>query len=186
MILGTIRPRLARYMTEIVDVVDESDKIISQEPLESCLELGLMHRAVGVILRNPKNELFLQRRSLGDDYFPGSWTLSCTGHVNAGESCHDAAVRELHEELGLEELNPAYLLKHNIPKIRFENRIEYEIMYLYECEAGLAEIKLDREEVEEGKYISISDLKNELRDYGARFTPDAIASFNKYFDAKRI
>lgn len=173
-------------MSEIVDVVDENDNVISQESLDSCLEFGLLHRAIGVILQNQINELFLQRRSLKDDYFPGSWTLSCTGHVKAGESCFAAAIRELREELGLYKDNAEFLMKHKIPKIRFGDRIECEIMYLYECQAGQAQIKLDPVEVEEGKYISICGLKKEMIDHRAKFTPDAIASFDKYFDAKRI
>jgi isopentenyl-diphosphate delta-isomerase len=173
-------------MTEIVDVVDENDNVISQEPLHTCLELGLLHRAVGVILLNHLGELFIQRRSLKDDYFPGNWTLSCTGHVRAGASCINAATRELREELGLKHLKPEFVLKHKVPKIRYDDRIENEIMYIYEYDGVTEEIVLDPIEVAEGMYVPINKLKMDIEDHKTNFTPDAIASFDKYFDAKKL
>ena len=32
---------------------------------------------------------------------PGRWTVSCSGHVDRGESFKEAAVREMEEELGV-------------------------------------------------------------------------------------
>ena len=54
-----------------------------------------------VLVYNQENKIFLQRRSNAKQLFPGRWDLSATGHVQAGESREEAAIRELEEELGL-------------------------------------------------------------------------------------
>jgi 8-oxo-dGTP diphosphatase len=55
--------------------------------------------AVFVMLRNDKGEILLQQRS-GTGYLDGYWDFP-SGHVEYGESIHDAAARELKEEVGL-------------------------------------------------------------------------------------
>jgi isopentenyldiphosphate isomerase len=45
--------------------------------------------------------VLLQRRALSKESWPGQWDVSVAGHVAAGESALDAALREAAEELGL-------------------------------------------------------------------------------------
>jgi len=59
----------------------------------------LLIAASYVILRRG-NEVLLQRRH-GTGYMDG-WWATMAGHVDPGESVHDAAVREVHEEAGVE------------------------------------------------------------------------------------
>ena len=63
---------------------------------------GDWHRAVHIWLYNDRRELLLQKRSRQKDTHPGMWDVSCAGHLTAGDDSRTAAVRELHEELGLE------------------------------------------------------------------------------------
>src|SRR5271163_326450 len=58
----------------------------------------LLHRAIHVLIHDAQGCLFLQRRSMGKDTFPGCWDSSCSGHVDAGEDYFTAARRELVEE----------------------------------------------------------------------------------------
>jgi isopentenyldiphosphate isomerase len=55
-----------------------------------------------VLVFNANGEVFLQLRSQSKDNHPGVWDSSCSGHVDAGEDYLIAAVRELHEEIGLQ------------------------------------------------------------------------------------
>ncbi|HVB12820.1 MAG TPA: NUDIX domain-containing protein, partial [Nitrososphaerales archaeon] len=96
--------------SELVDVVDKSDRVLETRTLDECLKLGLLHRAVTVFLRNSKGQMFLQQRSKEDDWLPGMWTASCTGHVKSGEDAEAAAARELDEELGI-ACSPIFLFK---------------------------------------------------------------------------
>src|SRR5436189_6175877 len=87
---------------EIFDVVNERDEVIGQECRSEVHRLGLQHRAVHVLIFNQRGEIFLQKRSMSKDTFPGSWDSSASGHLDKGESYDDCALRELYEELGIE------------------------------------------------------------------------------------
>src|ERR1700730_13266825 len=87
---------------EIFDVVNERDEIVGREFRSQVHRLGLKHRAVHVVIFNGQGEIFLQKRSMKKDCFPGAWDSSASGHLDAGQSYDACAVRELGEELGLQ------------------------------------------------------------------------------------
>ena len=86
---------------EIFDVVNERDEVIGQERRSEVHRLGLQHRAVHVLVFNTRGEVFLQKRSMKKDTFPGAWDSSASGHLDTGETYDACAVREVREELGL-------------------------------------------------------------------------------------
>lgn len=87
--------------TEMFDVVDENNQVVQQLPRGEVHSRGLRHRAVHIFVINPRGDIYLQRRSHLKDVAPLKWDSSAAGHLNVGESYADAAVRELHEELGI-------------------------------------------------------------------------------------
>jgi 2-C-methyl-D-erythritol 4-phosphate cytidylyltransferase len=86
---------------EIFDVVDLLDRPITRETRANVHRLGLLHRAVHILVFRADGKVFLQQRSMLKDTCPGLYTASCAGHLDAGESYDNAAVRELEEELGI-------------------------------------------------------------------------------------
>lgn len=93
---------------EILPLVDSEDKVIGAAPRRLIHAQGLRHRAVHVLVFDPRGRIYLQLRSAAKDSHPGKWTSSASGHVDPGESYLQAARRELKEELGLElSLTPA-------------------------------------------------------------------------------
>ena len=91
----------ARDQDEWFDVVDSHDRVIEQRRRHEVHRLGLQHRAVHIFVKRSDGKLLLQMRSQHKDTSPGKWTTSCSGHVDAGESYSQAALRELNEELGM-------------------------------------------------------------------------------------
>src|SRR5260221_2408518 len=85
---------------ELFDVVDLDDRVTGRAPRSAVHAGKLLHRAVHVLIHDTNGHLFLQKRSLSKDTFPGCWDSSCSGHVDAGEDYVTAARRELGEELG--------------------------------------------------------------------------------------
>ncbi|MBP6952404.1 MAG: NUDIX domain-containing protein [Alphaproteobacteria bacterium] len=55
--------------------------------------LGKIHRAFHLYLFDKSKNLLLQRRSHMTDYFPAMFSISLTGHVDAGESSAVALYR---------------------------------------------------------------------------------------------
>lgn len=87
---------------EVFDVVDERDVVVGRESRREIHRRGLLHRAVHIFWLRADGRLGLQRRSYAKDNCPGLLSSSCAGHVDAGEDYPVAAVRELHEELGID------------------------------------------------------------------------------------
>lgn len=166
---------------EVVDVIDEKDNVLEKRSLGECLARGLLHRAILVILLDSTmTRTYIQKRSERKAFFAGMWSASCTGHVASGEDYHEAAVREIREELGLAGINLEPLFKFTTPNWKFENRTEYESITAFEGIMTNQKITLLKSEVDEGKYIALDELKELLETEEGKFTPDSVTAFNRY------
>jgi isopentenyl-diphosphate Delta-isomerase len=110
---------------------------------------------------------------------PGKWTVSCSGHIRAGELPEIACRRELREELGIEAPSPSYLFKELLPKIIWASSTEYEIAYAYECHYN-SDITPDTQEVESVRFVSTDGIKVIVEKNSSDFTPDALILLKKY------
>ena len=134
---------------EIFDVVNERDEVVGQNTRREVHRLGLKHRAVHVLVFNRRGEIFLQKRSMTKDTFPGAWDSSASGHLDAGEDYDACAVRELREEIGLViERPPERLFKL---EARAETGCEFVWVYRQEAEGPFV---LHPEEIETGGWFA--------------------------------
>ena len=138
---------------EIFDVVNERDEVIDRKPRSEVHRLGLLHRAVHVLVFNSRGQVFLQKRSMKKDRQPGVWDSSASGHVDSGEDYDACAIRELREEIGL-QLNacPQELLR--IPA-RLET--DQEFVRVYRCEAD-GPFDLNPDEIERGGWYAPEEV----------------------------
>lgn len=83
---------------ERVAVFDPEGRPAGALPREEAKRSGLAVGAVNVLLVNARGEVLLQRRP-EDKENGGRWDKTVGGHVDAGESFDEAAVREAGEEL---------------------------------------------------------------------------------------
>ena len=133
---------------EIFDVVNHRDEVTGQRPRSEVHRLGLKHRAVHVLVFNARGEIFLQKRSLKKDCFPGLWDSSASGHLEPGESYDACALRELREELGLALTSPPTRLF----KIDACPQTGQEFVWIYRCQAE-GSFQLHPEEIERGDWF---------------------------------
>lgn len=91
---------------ELFDVVDENDVPIGTATRADVHAKNLIHRAIHVFVFNKNGDLYLQKRSLRKDNNPGVWDSSVSGHLDAGEDYLAAAIRELGEEIGIQDATP--------------------------------------------------------------------------------
>lgn len=88
-------------MAEYFDLLDKTGKPLGQTKERAAVHRdGDWHPSVHIWVVH-ENKILLQRRRQDKESFPGMLDLACTGHVDAGESYLQAAVRELKEELNL-------------------------------------------------------------------------------------
>lgn len=155
---------------EMLDVVNEHDSVTGRAAIKDCLEKGLLHRAVAVLVVRSNRRFLLQRRSRRDLWHPGMWTLSSTGHVAAGESYDHAAMRELNEELGLAAELVA-LKKYLLPPMKSGKLTEWEWVTLYLSHSDML-CRIDKTEVEEVMEVDEHGLRRMFDD--GSMTPDAV------------
>ncbi|MBL7935225.1 MAG: isopentenyl-diphosphate Delta-isomerase [Bacteroidia bacterium] len=145
---------------EFVILVDEQDNDIGvMEKLEAH-QKGLLHRAFSVFIFNDKEELLLQQRAFSKYHSGGLWTNSCCSHPRPNETIKDAANRRLFEEMGM---SCDLKIKTNfIYKTPFENGLtEHELDYVLIGNTNQNPI-INKEEVENYKWISIADIKKDI------------------------
>ncbi len=75
--------------------VDNTDKVVSHGSRTECITAGFTARISRVFILDSSGSVLLQQRQTG------AWDQSAGGHVDYGESYHQAAIRELHEEMGI-------------------------------------------------------------------------------------
>ena len=92
---------MQRPPMDMVDIVDEEDRIIGAASRQEAHDRFLRHRFVQVMVQGPDGRFLLQRRSMRKLKGPGLFDASVGGHVDQGEDYFVAAIRESGEELGL-------------------------------------------------------------------------------------
>jgi len=83
-----------------IQIVDESDNLIDEVGYFEAIAMGAIRRAARVFVFNEVGELLIQKRSQ-HVAAPLLFDHSVGGHVDEGETCVEAAEREMKEELGL-------------------------------------------------------------------------------------
>ena len=145
---------------ELLDVLNEEGKDTGMARERSLVHRnGDFHRTSHIWVARKSEEgkwqVLLQKRSSGKEAYPGCYDCSAAGHVKAGGTCVDAAVRELEEELGI-QASPQDL--ELFFEIREDSRQEYQgvpfrdrefiSVYLYRIPGETPKIVIQEEEVE--------------------------------------
>jgi len=94
---------------EVVTIVDEYNTVVGSAPRREMRARNLPHRSTYILVFNARGELYVQKRTLSKDVFPGYYDPATGGVVLAGESYEQGAVRELAEEMGIRDVPLTWL-----------------------------------------------------------------------------
>jgi isopentenyldiphosphate isomerase len=161
---------------EVVAIVDRKNNVIGAEPRSKMRMYGLTHRATYILVFNSEDELFLQKRTTDKDIYPGYYDAATGGVVLAGETYEKSAVRELHEELGIADVELLSLFDFYHEDVG--NRVWGRA---YTCVYD-GEITLQTEEVESGAFFPVDQILK-MTDK-QRFTPDGLYVLQRYLDER--
>lgn len=89
---------------EIVAIVNEHNEVIGAVPRREMRANKLPHRASFILVFNARGALYVQRRTMTKDIYPGRYDPATGGVVLADESYEENAARELAEELGIRDI----------------------------------------------------------------------------------
>lgn len=135
----------------------------------SCLkdeahQKGWFHPTVHIWFYTTSPALLLQKRSLTKQTFSGLWDVSVAGHVSAGESILQGALREVKEEIGL-EIHSEDLQLLDIRKNinRFDNGVidcEFQHVFLVKLETDVSQLQIQESEVDAVRLFTFEELHN--------------------------
>ena len=146
---------------EMIDEYNYRGEKIGVVDKDIAHEKGLWHKSVHVWLINDKNEILLQYRCAEKKLYPNTWDCSFAGHISAGENSIQAVQREGKEEIGIDvDLEKLNFILTNRECIKYEdiNSNEFVDIFLLRQNFNLDEIKFQKEEVSDAKYVSLEEF----------------------------
>lgn len=153
---------------ELLDVVNEQGEPTGQRLDKKVIHArGVRHRDVHVWITNG-HDVLQQQRCADKSIMPGEWDISVGGHVRAGESYRDAAVRETHEELGLvrtpEQFHRIGLVATQLalPGWAHPHNVVGGNFVIYEPDLSLDDLRLQESEVQGARWYPIDQLERDL------------------------
>lgn len=145
---------------EYIDVFDENNNPTEEiKEKVKAHEDGNFHRTAHVWIINDKKELLLQKRSATKKSHPNCWDISGAGHIKAGESIIDGAIRELKEELGVVATEKDFEYIATIKSTKNPKNMEFQYVYLLKCNKTIEQYTFEDDEVSEVKYVYFEDLE---------------------------
>lgn len=155
-------------MLEFVILVDKDDNEIGTCEKIDAHKKGLLHRAFSILIFNSAGQMLIQKRAQNKYHCPGLWSNACCSHPRPGENLLSAAIRRLNEELGI-----VCDLRHSdsfIYRTEFSNGlVEYELDHVFIGQSDSTPV-LNKNEVEEFKWIYLEDLKTDVLDHPEKYT----------------
>ncbi|MFI1766424.1 NUDIX domain-containing protein [Streptomyces sp. NPDC020800] len=158
---------------EILDIVDEHDRVVDRVPRGEAYARGLRHRCVFIQARDAAGRLFVHRRTATKLVFPSLYDMFVGGVVGAGESYDEAALREAEEELGVTGLpRPEFLFKFLYDD--GAGKSWWSAVYEVRCEL---EVDPQKEEVQWHDFLAEDEVERRLGAW--EWVPDGLAAYER-------
>ncbi|MET7749929.1 NUDIX domain-containing protein [Micromonospora sp. NPDC005367] len=164
---------------ELLDIVDEQDRVVGQARRGEVYAAGLRHRCAFVLARDDEDRVFVHRRTARKLVFPSLYDMFVGGVVGAGESYDAAALREAEEELGVPGL-PA-----PVPLFKFlyetSEHSWWSSVYEVRCPAKVAP---QPEEVAWHDFLTEDELDRRLTEWA--WVPDGFEAYRRLLDWRAV
>lgn len=172
-------------MEEYIDIVDKNGIPTGvSAPKSEIHSKGHLHNTAHVWCYTSEGYILLQQRSASKVICPLLWDVSVAGHIDAGETIEQAAVREAKEEIGI------LILEKELIKIgvfecfqSYSNGIidnEFHNTFITEIHITIDDLIPQKEEVEALKFVSLSEFKTLL--YSSENNNHFVPSNRKYYE----
>jgi len=176
---------------EMLDIFDEQGNPTGQaKDRFSVHRDGLWHRSVHVWIMNSRGKLLIQRRSAGKVDNPNKWDISAAGHVAAGDTPIDTAVREIAEELGVtvkpKQLQLLFTIPQQSHRPDYINN-EWNDVYLIRTDLDVDALTLQKEETAAVKFVSVDELRRLIEHHDPEFVehPTEYQKLFEYLTAQK-
>lgn len=158
----TARAALPAEPRIVIPAIAADGSLYPIEKLEAH-QLGVRHLAVSVFVFC-EGKLLIQQRAAGKYHCAGAWANTCCTHPHWGESLHDAAIRRLREELGVQlPLMPRTVIDYEADVSDGLREVERVQVYEGQAEASALALAPDPGEVAATRWISVQAAKADAK-----------------------
>lgn len=172
-------------MEEHIDIVTKTAQPTGQSaPKSEIHSKGYYHNTAHIWFYTKNGEILLQQRAKTKLIHPLLWDVSVAGHIDAGETLKNGAIREIREEIGL------YISENELQKIgvfdcfkKYDNGIidnEFHHTFIAELKVDIFQLKPQEEEVEALQLVTFEAFENHLQN--SETSNYFIASNRKYYE----
>lgn len=162
-------------MTKVI-AVDKKDKFLGLVDKDKAHQAkGILHRAFSILVFNKKGEILLQKRSKYKKLWPLYWSNTCCSHPRSEIRNQKLEIRRqgekrLKEEMGFTcKLKP--LFKFHYQAVYKNKGSENEMCTVLLGKYNNQKISPNKGEVADYRWISLSQLKKEIKEHPEIFTP---------------
>lgn len=138
---------------EMVDKLDNKKEYLNKVSERHEKIEGEYRQSVHTWIMNSKGEFLIQKRTPNKKNFPNMWSQT-GGGVDSGETTLQAAIRECHEELGI-----------NIEKdeiefmLSFKRKYDFVDVWLVKHDYDISTLVLQEDEVSDVMWASIDEIR---------------------------
>lgn len=156
-------------MDEWVDILDENGNATGRSCLKSEAHAkGWFHPCVHIWFYTSNGDILVQQRGANKKTYPLLWDVSVAGHMAAGETSEEAALREVEEEIGL-RIKAADLLQVGVYKslkLHENGLIDAEFLntFLHPLTVSVNNLVPQKSEVADLKLISLQEFATVLHE----------------------
>jgi isopentenyldiphosphate isomerase len=157
---------------EVLDIVDEHDRVVGRALRRRVYAERLRHRAAFVLVRDAEERIFVHRRTAHKLVFPSRYDMFVGGVLGAGESYDDAAHREAMEELGVATLpvpTPRFRFLYETPEHTW-----WSAVYEVRCDTP---VHPQPEEVDWYAFLTEDELRRRLDEWD--WVPDGFEAYRR-------
>ncbi|MET7763562.1 NUDIX domain-containing protein [Streptomyces sp. NPDC005393] len=163
---------------ELLDIVDERDRVVGQARRGDAMAHRLRHRCVFVLARDAEGRIFVHRRTPQKIVFPSLYDMFVGGVVGTGEGYDEAALREAEEELGVSGLPapiPLFSFLYDTPEHTWWSRV-----YDVRCELP---VRPQAEEIAWHAFLTEEELTRRLPEW--EWVPDGREAYRRLLEWRR-
>lgn len=155
-------------MEQVILVDSENKQLGTMEKMEAHRK-GLLHRAFSIFIFNSVGEMLIHKRAAGKYHCGGMWTNAVCSHPRPGENQSQALKRKMKQEMGFStEVNKVFDFTYRADLDNGLIEHEYDEVFYGTYEG---EFSPNPGEVEAYRYVSIQEIKEEIRMNPNLFTP---------------
>lgn len=171
-------------MGELVERVDERDRVLGVVERGEAIERGWLHRVATVVCRDARGRVLVHRRARGMSRFPGQYNWLLGGAAEVGESYEEAAGRELTEELGV-RVPVRFVFKFLCRGVisPYWLGVHEAVVDAAADAVGEAAVLPDPSEIEWYGWLTEGEFEDALRRW--EFVPDGVEALRRYRELSR-